>query len=112
MRKILYRAGEMAQMAFYAYREHTFDLLIERVEKNGKDLLIYEASYGKTQECYFQFPDHLLPDERDKQAVLTYLTCGDAVGYMHELFKTLLDGEARVPCLLACLAATLFSPGS
>ena len=86
-------------MAFYAYREKTFDILIERVEKNGTDLVIHEALYDKTIDLYFQFPHHLLPDERDKQAVLTFLTCGDAVGYMHEMLKVMLNGPLPFPKL-------------
>ncbi|CAD6592031.1 MAG: hypothetical protein ASARMPREDX12_005580 [Alectoria sarmentosa] len=79
-------------MAFYAYREEIFDILIERVEKNGKDLVIHEMLYDKTINTYFPFPHHLLSDERDKQAVLTVLTCADAVGYMHEMLKVMLNG--------------------
>lgn len=93
-------------MAFYAYREKTFNILIERVEKNGKDLVIHEAWYDETIDTYFPLPHHLLPDERDKQAVLTFLACGDAVGYIHEMLKVMLNG----PIPFSNLATTASDP--
>ena len=57
--------------------------------------------YDKTIETYFPFPHHLLPAERDKQAVLTFLACGDAVGYMHEMLKVMLNGPLPFPKLPA-----------
>ena len=75
-------------MAFYMFREKAYDQNITRVEKNGKDLLIYEALYGNTVEYFFTIPTPS-PPGRARQA-----SCPDVSGYMHELFKVMLDGES------------------
>ncbi len=89
-RKILYRAGETAQLLFYTYREIVFDKLIVKVERKGNEISLYEGEYE--DDCFIPFPAALFPDEREKQAVLTYLACGDALGYLHEVLKIMLKG--------------------
>jgi hypothetical protein len=39
------------------------------------------------------FPSHLFENEEEQQAILVYLACDDAVGWMHELVKHMLAGE-------------------
>lgn len=39
------------------------------------------------------FPEHLLQSEDEKQALLTHLACSDAMTYMYELGRKLLDGK-------------------
>lgn len=94
-RRVLHRASEMAQQAFYVFREFTYDLNIESMEDRDGSLFLYEGFY-KDDRIFFPFPDHLLRRERDKQAALTFMICGEAVGYMHELFRTMLKGWSAI----------------
>ncbi|KAL8647337.1 MAG: hypothetical protein Q9210_005618 [Variospora velana] len=88
-RKILYRVAETAQALFYVYREVAFDKLYAKVERKGSDLILYEGYYD---DLFVPFPHSLFPDEKEKKAVLTYLACDDAYGYMHVVLKTMLEG--------------------
>ena len=90
-RKVLYRAADTAQALFYVWREIVFDILIAKVEKKGKELVLYEGVYGAS-DCFVPFPDSLIPDENDKKAVLAYLACGDAYGYLDVVLKLMLGG--------------------
>ncbi|KAM0796922.1 hypothetical protein BDR22DRAFT_794481, partial [Usnea florida] len=90
-RKVLYRASETAQKAFYMFRENTYDLKIERMVAKGDSLFLYQG-LCRDDSIFIPFPDHLLPQGWDKQAALTLLTCSDALAYMHELFRTMLKG--------------------
>lgn len=96
MRKVLYRAGETAQMAFYIFREKTYDQNITRVEKKENSLFLYDGYYDddKMLTPFIPFPHNLITEEQDKQAALTFLTCGDAVAYMHDFFKIMLKGQS------------------
>lgn len=89
-RKILYRAGDTVQLLFYMYREIVFDKLIAKVEKKENEILLYEGFYE--DDCIIPFPAAYFPGEREKQAMLTYMACDDAVGYMHEVLKVMVKG--------------------
>ena len=90
-RRVLYRASETAQKAFYLFREFTYEQNIESVAGKGGSLFLHEGRYIDDR-IFYPFPHHLLPQERDKQAALTYLTCGEAIAYMHGLLRTMLKG--------------------
>ena len=89
-RKILYRAAEVAQEMFYLYREITFDKLISKVVRNNNEIIIHEGEYDS---CLVPFPTALFPDKREKNTILTHLSCGDAYGYLDVILKTMLGGE-------------------
>ena len=94
-RRLLYRAGETAQKAFYMFREFTYEQNIERMADKDASLVLYEGRY-LDDRIFYPFPHHLLPQERDKQATLTYLTCGEAIAYMHGLLRTMLKGWSAI----------------
>lgn len=91
-RKQLYRAGDLIQHTFYAYREQAFEKFITKVEKEGNTLYLYEGQYGEGQ-VLAPFPGHLFACEDDKNAALTYLACTDAVSFMLDLVKSSLKGK-------------------
>lgn len=104
-RKALYRAGEIAQSVFYMYRRLVFDKKLKAVQFNGDDIVIYDDFYEDGNEigparaldtCLVPFPDHLFRQERDKQAVLVFLTCTDALAYMYPLIALMLKGNPTV----------------
>ncbi|KAL8833231.1 MAG: hypothetical protein Q9170_004395 [Blastenia crenularia] len=90
-RKVLYRAAETAQELFYVYREIAFDKLIVKVERKKGEMILHEGHY---EECFVPFPAALFPDEKDKKAVLAYLACGDAYGYLDVVLQTMLEGTS------------------
>jgi hypothetical protein len=87
--------GETVQAAFYAYKERVFDLFVAKVEKRGDDIYVWEGQ-PKLGQILAKFPAELLPDMKDKQTMLTYLSCVDATGYMHNLVKKSLEGQFLV----------------
>lgn len=90
-RKVLYRAADTAQALFYVYREIAFDKLIVKVERMEGELRVFEGLYQ--DEIFPPFPKALIKDENEKKAVLTYLACCDACGYMDVAIKTMLCGK-------------------
>lgn len=74
------------------FRENVFDKHLKRIESNGEDLILHEHLYV-TDDIVFPFPDNMISDARDKEAILSYLACNDAMGYMHKLIGKLLYGE-------------------
>lgn len=92
-RKQLYRAGQLARDAFYAYRERTFDLLVKKVEKRGNKIHVWEGWYAPGQG-FAKFPVAMVPDQADKKALLTHLACSDANAYMYNLIRESLEGQS------------------
>ncbi|TVY60736.1 hypothetical protein LSUE1_G007922 [Lachnellula suecica] len=107
MRKQLYRAGEILQELVYVHREKNFDMILTKVEKKpegGDTMYIHETDYAKKRksgkitalgDLVYPFPSDLIPDLRDKQAVLAHLACDDAVGWMHDVVQYFLGGIAK-----------------
>ena len=93
----MYRAADTAQAMFYVFREITFDKLIVKVERAKGELRLFEGLYQ--DEILVPFPASLIKDENEKKAVLTYLACGDACGYMDVAIKTMLGGKLPQPQL-------------
>ncbi|CZT20358.1 uncharacterized protein RCC_06217 [Ramularia collo-cygni] len=99
-RKALYRAGEILQAAFYIWREVAFDINIESVWKNEEGILCYREREYDSGVTLYRFPDHLIPDSRDKVKILSFIACTDAQTHMFELSKRLLEGLVTNPCEL------------
>jgi len=74
----------MAQAAFDTYREQAFDIKIDRVEKRGSEIHVWEELYDDFQ-FFFDFPTTLITDMKDKQVILTFSSCSESVAYMHQL---------------------------
>jgi hypothetical protein len=96
-RKKVFRIGDILQAMFYSYRERVFDKDIVKVKEKGGKLLVYEGKYNRSTHrphgsVLQPFPNHLLTKEHDKHALLVYLACDDALGFMHETVKYLLSG--------------------
>jgi hypothetical protein len=104
-RKELYRAGELLQSTFYIWREVAFDMKVEQVEKkkrnkSGKNVLVLRQ--GKYSDDPNEGPLYPLPvlahlDEKDKQSILSYSACSDAMCYFVNLSQKLLSGECCRP---------------
>lgn len=76
-----------------------FDENIVKIEKRAGEMYLHEGEYDPIQkECtvidlLHQFPTALVSNDNDKKAILTHLSCSDAVGYMHDLVRYILQGS-------------------
>lgn len=91
LKRSLYRAAETIQKGFFIFREKTFDKLIIKVEEKNDMLLLTEGFYDK-DEVFVPFPGELVKNEKDRQAVLTHLSCTDALGWMHDFTHLMFKG--------------------
>lgn len=95
-RKIVYRAGSILQEMFYVYREKTFDLLIERIEERAGRLYVHEGIRDSVlTDTLIPFPSEMIPNEQDKKGILSYMSCFEAVGWMHDIIRYLLMGKKQ-----------------
>ncbi|MCJ1386148.1 hypothetical protein MMC17_009274 [Xylographa soralifera] len=90
-RRSLYRAADTIQKAFLIYREVVFDKLFTKVEERNGLLLLTEGCYAR-DDIFVPFPKTLVKTELDRQAILTHLTCNDALGWMHDFISKILEG--------------------
>ncbi|MCJ1398892.1 hypothetical protein MMC11_002093 [Xylographa trunciseda] len=81
-RRSLFRAASTIQDAFLIYREVVFDKLFTKVEEKNGLLLLTEGLYAQ-DDIFVPFPETLAKTKLDRQAILTHLTCTDALGWMH-----------------------------
>jgi hypothetical protein len=94
VRRDLYRAGDLLQDIFYLYREKLFDLLIERIELRDGKSYVHEGHYPPhltEYESLIPFPESLCQDPLDKKAPLAHISCDDAVAWMADITKHILD---------------------
>ncbi|TVY73477.1 hypothetical protein LSUE1_G007415 [Lachnellula suecica] len=95
-RKMLFRAGELLQEIFYVYREQVFDKVFVKVEKRDGKMLLHQGEYpplskmSNALDLLFPFDPSVVSDPLDKASILTYMACGDAVAWMHDLVKYVL----------------------
>jgi len=97
--RTLYRAGAFLQAIFYEYRERVFDRNIVEVEaKDGKlylhdiELSNQTAELLRLEDFVFPFPAQLCSTVADRHGIASYLSCSDALAWMHEAIKYLLKG--------------------
>lgn len=95
-KKLLYRAGDMLQKAWLAYREGSYDRNVIKVDKIGEALFVYHGNEDVPDGTQFPFPNHLMDDPRDKQAVLCHLTCFESLAYMYNVTKDMLQGTCAL----------------
>jgi hypothetical protein len=95
-RKSFYRAGELLQEVFYLYREKLFDKLIDRIEHRDGKMYIHEGRYSQLLTEYDRlvpFPTSLCQDSQDKKALLAHISCDDAVAWLGDITKHILEGN-------------------
>ncbi|KPI45722.1 uncharacterized protein AB675_461 [Cyphellophora attinorum] len=86
----LYRSVKSVQSVFYGFRKAFFDIAIKNITITPEKIVIREGAYGSN--ITLPFPDELIPDPRDQEAVLAHFACDDAVGWMHHFLEKLLEG--------------------
>lgn len=95
-KKLLYRAGDMLQKAWLAYREGSYDSNVIKVDKIGEALFVYHRNKDVPRGTQFPFPNHLMDHPRDKQAVLCYCMCFESLAYMYNVIKDMLQGTCAL----------------
>lgn len=86
----LYRAARVAQSASYCVRKNVFDLNITRIDVSGGTIHLHAGAYD--ERVTHDFPDHLISDSAVHDALLSHLSCNDAMVLMHSLFRGLFKG--------------------
>lgn len=98
-RKTIYRTGGLLQDIFYMYRENVFDTLIVKIEIQDEKMYIHAGEDSgqlvNSHDVLEPFPNDLVKDIRDKQAILAHGACGDVLAWMHDIIKYLLAGKSR-----------------
>jgi len=98
-RKTLYRAADLLQEIFYVYRERVFDKKVVKLEeKDGKLFVHHEAHEFEgiirtPTDILVPFPSSICRSVEDRHAVAAHLFCSDAVAWMHDIIKYMLEGE-------------------
>ena len=86
----LYRAANLSQSAFYQFRKEMFDIPIIRITTKGSKTRIYQGEdKGKV---LFPFPDKLVKNRQDEEALLAYSACESAMGRMKQMFTLAAEG--------------------
>ena len=92
VRKQLFRGGKLLAEVFFKFREAAFDIKITAAKLNDGFLELYEPFTDTSDGPLYRFPHNLGIDEKYKNALLAYKSCGDSLWYMHELIKKAFDG--------------------
>lgn len=89
----LFRGAALLQRAFYMLREVGFDLEVSSAEKIEDELHFYVPVFNRQDNGpIYAFPDKYMGDQKDKEALLTYSACGDALKYMYPLACKVFEG--------------------
>ncbi|KAK3691780.1 hypothetical protein LTR37_018438 [Vermiconidia calcicola] len=93
-RKQMYRGAALLQNVFYMFCRTMFVYSITDVEHKHDELHIHVPFFASAPGPLYAFPDNLVRTDDDRKAILTYGSCRNAVGYMHELAKHSFKGIA------------------
>ncbi|KAK5163939.1 uncharacterized protein LTR77_010334 [Saxophila tyrrhenica] len=91
-RKQLYRGAQFLQDVFCAFREVAYDINIADIKEVDGKLHVCVSLKNFTAPTFFPFPNHLVRNKDDKKAILTLLSCTDALATMAELVRMCFDG--------------------
>lgn len=100
-RRALYRAGDIAQSIFYAFREKVFDNQVVKIQHADKKMIVHLSlkwplGVNPFHIVFCPFPSSTTVAESDKNAVLAVHACDDALGYMHGTYQSLLSRKCPV----------------
>ena len=108
-RLIIYRAGATAQLAFFAFHEAVFDKNITNVKFEPDHITIHDGFYGE-EELLFPFPHHHFSSPKDKQAMLAFSACSDALAFVEKVLLKMLPRMFSLPLITLLGALTKYSP--
>ena len=95
-RQLLYRAASLIKALFYVYREYTFTWgYLRKIERYGRYCVVFldqeKSETRKTLLVPYSTVIDVTSDSREQEALLTHLSCNDAVAvfgpYVMEMLK-------------------------
>lgn len=95
-RQQLFRGADILKQAFLEFREKGFDLDIYDIKEVGDELHFYTATQSSDAGPLYTFPSHLISDQADKEALLTYGACNDVLRYLSPLVERVLQGALDI----------------
>jgi hypothetical protein len=101
--KIMYRAGALLQMLYFAFRRITFRHQFSKIGDSGRHLTIHAKPFAISGVTFSPFPDSLVPSEKEKNMVLCASRCGNFVGHFKEVIEMILKGNLRSQQLFSLL---------
>lgn len=102
-RQQLFRGATLLKSAFLMFREMAFDMEISNVKVVNGELHVYEPPCSEdAAKCspLYEFPSHLLSSDIEKEILLSYCACDDALKYMFELTGKVLEGTIHEMSLM------------
>ncbi|KAL2060846.1 hypothetical protein VTL71DRAFT_8898 [Oculimacula yallundae] len=95
-RLTLYRVGRIAQKLFFIYKEITWSQLkIDAIEKRGQLVTLRGLKFEDSTwpEDYKIFPSHLVSSEEEREALLCYRACREALSWVIEFVDGFLKSD-------------------
>jgi hypothetical protein len=91
------RAGELLKAITLIFSEITYWNPVGKIDRSGKDLIVYDGYTTKLPGNFHKFPNNLVHGEDEKAMVLTVQMCEDVLGYFYDFTKDLLEGTCDIP---------------
>ena len=92
-RMTLYRAGHTTQLIFQRCHEALSNIALTKVECNGKDMYIYQASDLSKQPL--PSLSSVFDSEDDKQAAIACMASGAAIPFVRALLEHMIPGKCH-----------------
>ncbi|KAH7398597.1 hypothetical protein BKA66DRAFT_407497 [Pyrenochaeta sp. MPI-SDFR-AT-0127] len=92
LEKIIARAADFIQQAFFGFSEQTWDTPIIKIEEHPRAIVIYYDDQKQNKSYFVKFPENLMVNQKMKMSVLCALKCEEPLGWMSDLLKSLLEG--------------------
>jgi hypothetical protein len=90
--KIMHRAAALLQKMYLAFCRTTFRDQYAKIEDSGLHLTVHLES--STDQTFIPFPDHMIPNEKDRQMILCASRCFNFVGHFQGVIETVLQGKS------------------
>ncbi|KAK4692435.1 hypothetical protein P7C71_g4767, partial [Lecanoromycetidae sp. Uapishka_2] len=90
IRQALYRAGDLAKAMFQMMRKVTWKTKFSKMEKASNLWIMHHPAKYTGKSFMLPFQSVMFPEKQDEEAILSWLSCADAVDHMHYFVKFLL----------------------
>jgi len=91
LKKALARTAEIAQQAWYVFRQNTWDTPIRKIIGGDDALVIYDDVMLNKTKYFLKFPDHLVTREQTKKAMLCAWCCHEPLAWMQILITAFIQ---------------------
>ena len=103
-RQLLYRAASIAKGLFYVHQENTFTWgFFRKIERHGRYCVLFiDQEKSENRKCLlvpFSTVVNATSDLQEQEAILTHLSCNDAVAHFGPYLIEMLKGNISYPNL-------------